>query len=52
MEKAFVAVAPGAGFGEAGEGYLRLAVVENEKRLRQAVAQIRRAFPAANAQGG
>jgi alanine-synthesizing transaminase len=45
MEKALVAVAPGAGFGEAGEGHLRLALVENEKRLRQAVAQIRRAFP-------
>ncbi len=49
MEKALVAAAPGAGFGEAGEGYLRLALVENEKRLRQAVAQIRRAFPAAGA---
>jgi alanine-synthesizing transaminase len=45
MEKALVAVAPGAGFGKAGEGYLRLALVENEKRLRQAAAQIRRAFP-------
>ncbi len=52
MEKALVAAAPGAGFGEAGEGYLRLAVVENEKRLRQAVAQIRRAFPVPNAQDG
>jgi len=45
MEKALVAVAPGAGFGPEGEGYLRLALVENEKRLRQAVRQIRRAFP-------
>ena len=45
MEKALVSAAPGAGFGEAGEGYLRLALVENEKRLRQAVAQIRRTFP-------
>ena len=45
MEKAFVSAAPGAGFGEAGEGYLRLALVENEKRLRQACAQIRRVFP-------
>jgi alanine-synthesizing transaminase len=47
MDKALVAAAPGAGFGEAGEGCLRLALVENEKRLRQAVAQIRRAFPVA-----
>ena len=46
MEKALVAVAPGAGFGAEGEGYLRLALVENEKRLQQAVRQIRRAFPA------
>ena len=45
MEKALVAVAPGAGFGEEGEGFLRLALVENEKRLQQAVRQIRRAFP-------
>ena len=52
MEKALVAAAPGIGFGEAGEGYLRLAVVENEKRLRQAVGQIRRAFPVPDAPGG
>lgn len=45
MEKALVSAAPGAGFGQAGEGCLRLALVENEKRLRQACAQIRRAFP-------
>ena len=35
-------VSPGAGFGPAGEGYLRLALVENENRLRQAVRQIGR----------
>ena len=45
MDKALVSTAPGAAFGEAGEGYLRLALVENEKRLQQAVRQIRRAFP-------
>jgi len=45
MEQALVAVAPGRGFGSEGEGFLRLALVENEKRLRQAVRQIRRAFP-------
>ena len=37
-----VAVSPGAGFGPAGEGYLRMALVENENRLRQAVRQIGR----------
>ena len=40
LEEAEVAVSPGRGFGEAGEGYLRLALVENEHRLRQAVRQI------------
>jgi len=45
MAEANVAVAPGAAFGEAGEGFLRMALVENEKRLRQAVRQIGRAFP-------
>jgi len=45
MEKAEVAVAPGRGFGEGGEGFLRLALVENELRLKQAVRQIGRAFP-------
>jgi alanine-synthesizing transaminase len=42
LEEAEVAVSPGRGFGEAGEGYLRLALVENEQRLRQAVRQIGR----------
>jgi alanine-synthesizing transaminase len=42
LEEAEVAVSPGRGFGEAGEGYLRLALVENEHRLRQAVRQIGR----------
>jgi len=37
-----VAVSPGAGFGPAGEGFLRLSLVENENRLRQAVRQISR----------
>jgi len=45
LQKAEVAVAPGRGFGEDGEGYLRVALVENEQRLRQAVRQLRRAFP-------
>ncbi len=45
METANVAVAPGIGFGEEGEGYLRLALVENEHHLRQAIRQMRRALP-------
>ncbi len=46
LEEADVAVSPGGGFGPAGEGYLRLALVENENRLRQAVRQIGRALGA------
>ena len=42
LEQGDVAVSPGSGFGPAGEGYLRLALVENENRLRQAVRQISR----------
>lgn len=42
MNRANVAVAPGAGFGEEGDGYLRLALVENENRIRQALKQMRR----------
>lgn len=42
LEEGDVAVSPGGGFGQAGEGYLRLALVENESRLRQAVRQIGR----------
>ncbi len=42
LEKGDVAVSPGSGFGPAGEGYVRLALVENENRLRQAVRQIGR----------
>ena len=44
LEEADVAVSPGAGFGVAGEGYVRLALIENENRLRQAVRQIGRAL--------
>jgi alanine-synthesizing transaminase len=42
VEKAEVAVSPGVGFGEHGEGYLRIALVENEQRIRQAARNIRR----------
>ncbi len=44
MDKANVVVSPGIGFGEEGEGYVRMALVENEKRLRQAMRNIRTAF--------
>ncbi len=44
MKRANVAVAPGIGFGQEGEGYLRLALVENENRIRQALRQIKRAL--------
>jgi len=42
LGEADVAVSPGSGFGPAGEGYLRMALVENENRLRQAVRNIGR----------
>jgi len=42
IEEAGVAVSPGGGFGPEGEGWLRLAIVENSQRLRQAVRQIGR----------
>ncbi len=44
IEKADVAVAPGLGFGEHGEDYVRIALVENEQRIRQAARNIRRFF--------
>ncbi len=42
MENAEVAIAPGRAFGENGEDYMRIALVENEQRLRQAVRNISR----------
>jgi alanine-synthesizing transaminase len=44
MHRANVALAPGAGFGIEGEGYLRLALVENEHRVSQALKQMKRAL--------
>ena len=40
--EAKVAVSPGIGFGEYGEGYVRIALVENEQRIRQAARNVRR----------
>ena len=42
LEKADVAVSPGIGFGEYGEGYVRIALVENEHRIRQAARNIKK----------
>ena len=42
MQKASVAVAPGIGFGEYGEGYVRIGLVENEHRIRQAAKSIKK----------
>ncbi len=44
LREAKVAVSPGIGFGEYGEGYVRFALVENEQRIRQAVRGIKRAL--------
>jgi alanine-synthesizing transaminase len=51
MHRANVALAPGIGFGEEGEGYLRLALVENEHRIRQAIRQMKRAMHAMEDEG-
>jgi alanine-synthesizing transaminase len=42
LTHAGVAVAPGVGYGEDGEGYVRIAMVENEQRIRQAARNIRK----------
>jgi len=42
MEGAEIAVAPGAGFGEYGDGFVRIALVENEQRIRQAARNLKR----------
>ena len=42
LTHAELAVAPGVGFGEKGEGFVRIAMVENEQRLRQAARNVKR----------
>lgn len=42
LKEAKVAVSPGVGFGEMGEGYVRFALVENEKRIRQALKNMKK----------
>lgn len=44
LEKASIAVAPGAGFGEYGDEYVRIALVENEHRIRQAARSVKKFF--------
>lgn len=47
IEKAEVAVAPGLGFGEHGDEFVRLAIVENEQRIRQAARNLKKFFDGA-----
>ena len=42
IEEAGVAVAPGIAFGEYGEGYVRIGLVENEHRIRQAARNVKK----------
>jgi len=49
VEKASVAVAPGIGFGEHGDDYVRLALVENEQRIRQAARNVGKFLKTADA---
>ncbi len=49
MEEADVAVAPGLGFGEHGEGFVRIGLVENEQRIRQAARNVKKMLSRRNA---
>ncbi|MEW6443951.1 MAG: aminotransferase class I/II-fold pyridoxal phosphate-dependent enzyme [bacterium] len=51
LRQAKVAVAPGIGFGQYGEGYVRFALVENEQRTQQAVRGIRHVLAAEKSKG-
>ena len=44
LDKAKVAVSPGIGFGEYGDDYVRIALVENEHRIRQAAKGVKKAL--------
>ncbi len=44
MQEAKIAVSPGIGFGEYGDGHVRIALIENEHRLRQALRGVREMF--------
>ncbi len=49
IAEAKVAVSPGVGFGKAGDGHIRFALVENEQRIRQALKGIRKVLEKAPA---
>jgi alanine-synthesizing transaminase len=49
MEEADVAVAPGLGFGAGGEGFVRIGLVENEQRIRQAARNVKKMLARRNA---
>jgi alanine-synthesizing transaminase len=51
LREAGVAVSPGIGFGDSGEGFVRFALVENKHRIRQAVRGIRRFLREARVEG-
>jgi alanine-synthesizing transaminase len=51
IQETGVAVAPGVGFGEYGDQYIRLALVENEQRIRQAARNIKKFLAGAPSQG-
>ena len=48
VEEAGVAVAPGVGFGEYGEGFVRVGLVENEHRIRQAARNVKKFLSSAD----
>jgi alanine-synthesizing transaminase len=52
LREAHVAVAPGIGFGEYGEGYVRIALIENDNRIRQAARNIKDFLKQFNCQEG
>jgi alanine-synthesizing transaminase len=52
LARADVAVAPGVGFGEYGDGHVRFALVENEQRTRQALRNIKAALRTADPRAG
>jgi alanine-synthesizing transaminase len=48
IEEADVATSPGVGFGEGGDGHVRFALIENERRTQQAIRNLRKALPKIN----
>ena len=45
IRDADVALSPGVGFGPGGEGFVRFALIENEKRIQQAIRNLRKGLP-------